>query len=423
MPSPITRRSFIKTSSALAAGLYFQAKDSPNEKLGIAVVGVGNRGAENLTEIAHERIVALCDVDENYLNEASARFPQAARYRDFRRMLERNDIDAVLVATADHSHAPVTLAALQSGRHVYCEKPLAHTVAEVRKVRDTAIRLRRATQMGTQIHALPTYRRVVELIRANAIGPIREVHVFCDKCWGGATRPTDTPPVPSTLDYDLWLGPATNRPYSPAYHPASWRRFWDFGGGTIGDMACHYLDLPFWALDLDAPTSVEAEGPPPDADATPRWLTVRWEFPARGARPPVKLHWYDGKEGVDRFVIGQELGDWRNGVMFFGDHGMLVADYYRHQLLPIAKFETYTPPIPSIPDSIGHHAEWIQACRSGGGTTCQFDYSGPLTETVLLGIVAYRSGEKLSWDARSMRTSSASANRWLEREYRHGWEI
>ncbi|MEW6743270.1 MAG: Gfo/Idh/MocA family oxidoreductase [Planctomycetota bacterium] len=424
----VSRRGFLKGSALALTGVWLDARGilaqgSPNDKLNIGVIGVGNRGSDNLAGVASQNIVALCDVDENYLNAAAARFPRAVKCRDFRRLLDRNDVEAVVASTADHTHAVATLAALRSGRHVYCEKPLTHTVVEARRVTEATIASGRATQLGTQIHSLSNYRRVVELVQSGTIGPVREVHVFCDKCWGGGDRPAEAMPVPATLDWDLWLGPALERPYHETYHPANWRRFWDFGGGTLGDMACHYMDLPFWALGLKHPTSVETLGPEPSQETAPRWLVVHYEFPATGDRPAVALTWYDGQEGVDNFAA-KKLTDWRNGVVFVGDGGTIVADYTNHTILPQELAASIVRPDPYIPESPGHHEEWIEACKGRGNALCRFEYSGPLTETVLLGIVAYRAGCRIEWEARSMKVRGwQDAEPYLHRAYRTGWEI
>jgi hypothetical protein len=266
---------------------------------------------------------------------------------------------------------------------VYCEKPLTHTLEEAREIVETASWHRAVTQMGTQIHAGANYRRVVELIRAGAIGRVREAHCWVGRSWGGGERPLDTPPIPPGLDWKRWLGTAPRRPYHPTYHPAGWRRFWDFGTGTLGDMGCHHLDLPFWALELKRPSAVHAEGPPVNAETAPTSLRVRWIFPS------VDLWWHDGGLRPLQFAQGL-LPEWGDGTLFVGEDGLLLADYDRHVLLPEARFATYVRPAASIPDSVGHHKEWLDACRTRGATTCNFDYAGPLTETVLMGVQAYR---------------------------------
>lgn len=401
----------VSTMLAAAASLTREARaqaappspKSPNEKLNIGVIGVAHRGSDNLSEVQNQNIVALCDVDDTYLAQAAQRFPKAYSCNDYRRMLERRDIDAIVISTPDHTHAPATLAALETGRHVYCEKPLTHTVAEARQVTEAARKHKRVTQMGTQIHAGGNYRRVVELVQGGAIGEVREVHCWVGRVWGGnGARPVETPPVPPHLHWDLWLGPVPKRPYHPAYVPINWRGWWAFGGGILGDMGCHHMDLPYWALGLGHPQTVAAEGPPPQDETTPAWLIVRYAYPARGKKPPVQLTWYNGDKRPPHFAEGT-LPAWGDGTLFVGAKGMLLADYGRYVLLPEKDFAGFQPPKPSIPDSVGHHAEWIAACKGVGTTTCRFDYSGVLTEAVLLGNVAYRTGKKLEWDAKALK--------------------
>jgi len=396
---------------------------SPNEKLNVAVVGCGGRGGADLGGVSSENIVALCDVDDRRAARAYKAHPKARRFRDFRKMLDAvgREIDAVVVSTPDHTHAPPAVAAMKMGKHCYCEKPLAHSVYEVRTMREIAQQKKLATQMGTQIHAEPNYRRVVELIQSGAIGPVGEVHVWFGGSYAGKDRPKETPPVPPELDWDLWLGPAPTRPYHPCYLPGTWRRWWDFGCGALGDFGCHYMDLPFWALGLRYPTSVEAEGPPVHPEGTPGWLTIRYEFPARGALPPVRLTWYDGGKRPEPVQQGK-VPNWGSAVLFVGQKGMLLADYGRRKLLPEAQFDGFQAPKPTIPDSIGHHREWIVACKTGSPTTCNFDYSGALAEAVVLGNVAFHCGKKLLWDAASLKaTNCPEADPYIRPEYRQGW--
>ncbi|MBX6315850.1 MAG: Gfo/Idh/MocA family oxidoreductase [Isosphaeraceae bacterium] len=426
----IRRREFLRqvADAGVAAALTGRAlagPKSPNEKLNLAVIGTARRAAANIDEVKGENIVALCDIDDRLLGRASEKFPRAKTFNDFRKLLDAmaNQIDAVVVSTADHTHAPASVAAMKLGKHVYCEKPLTHDVYEARVATETAAEQKVVTQMGTQIHAGDNYRRVVELVRSGAIGPVRAVHVWCGRSWSGGDRPKETPPVPPYLHWDLWLGPAPERPYHPTYQPQNWRRWWDFGNGTLGDMACHYMDLPFWALDLKYPLTVEAEGPPVHPETTPPWLIVRYEFPARGEQPPLKLTWYDGDKRPS-LLAEKDLPRWNSAVLFVGDKGMLLADYTRHQLYPESEYRDFSPPPATIPPSIGHHAEWIAACKTGGPTTCHFGYSGPLTEAVLLGNVAYRVGQKLHWDAESLKaTNCPEAERYIRREYRRGWTL
>ena len=289
----ITRRQFLQRTTLAGLSAPFIASQfsaraaSANDKLDIGVIGVANQGNYDLTNVASQNIVALCDVDDKYLGAAAQKFPKAKTYNDFRRLLDQKGIDAVVVAIPDHCHAVAAVGALQSGRHVYCEKPLARTVSEARIITETARQQSRVTQIGTQIHAENNYRRVVELVQTGAIGKVTEVHVWVNAVYGGMDRPTDTPPVPANLHYDLWLGPVEPRPYHPAYLPAQWRNWWAFGGGSLADFGCHFMDLPFWALDLRYPLTVEpVDGPPVHAESTPPWLIVRYQFPARGEQPP-----------------------------------------------------------------------------------------------------------------------------------------
>jgi predicted dehydrogenase len=373
--------------------------------------------------VAGENIVAVCDVDEHYLAAILQKHPDATSYKDFRKLLEQKNIDAVVISTADHTHAVATLAALHAGKHVYCEKPLTHTVSEARLVANTAAKYKLATQMGTQIHAGNNYRRVVELVQGGVIGPVTECHVWCDKSWSGGDRPTARPPIPSNLHWDLWLGPAPERPYHSDYLPATWRRWWDFGNGTLGDMGCHYLDLAYWALRLGHPLTIQAEGPPVHAETTPAWLIVNYEYDARDKMPPVRVSWYDG--GRQPALLTQvKQSDWKSGVLFVGGKGMLLADYDRCKLLPESEYEGFVPPAPSIPDSIGHYNEWIRACKTGAPTTCNFQYAGLLTEGVLLGNVAYRTGQKIEWDGMAMKAKNCrQAMDFIHRKYRKGWAI
>jgi predicted dehydrogenase len=355
---------------------------------------------------------------------------RAKYFTDFRDMIDGKGLDAVVVAIPDHMHVHATLAALKAGLHVYCEKPLTHTVQEARVVAETAAKQKRVTQMGTQIHAGGNYRRVVELVRSGAIGTVKEVHVWCGKSWGGGSRPRETQPVPAGFHWDLWLGAAPERGFyhgtdknaNGIYHPFNWRKWWDFGGGTLADMACHHMDLPFWALGLRHPTKLSAEGPPPHDETAAKWLIVRYEHPARGDQPPVTLTWYDGGKRPELFAQ-DKLPNWGDGTLFVGSKGMLLADYGQHKLLPEKDFAGFTPPEKTIPDSIGHHKEWVEACKSGGPTTCNFDYAGALTEAVLLGNVSYRLGKPLTWNAKELKANEADADKFLRKEYRKPWSL
>ncbi len=430
--SPITRRTFLQASGCAAASLALAPRSLARlrrpDKLRIAVVGTANQAGWNIDQIAGEQIVALCDVDSNYLDAAAARFPGARKFRDCREMLAAPlDVDAVLVAAPDHIHAPAAAMALRQGKHVYCEKPLAHSVEEIRTLSKLAAEKHLATQMGTQIHAEPNYRRVVELVRSGAIGTVQEVHVWCGKRWS-AGRYGEAKPAPTNLDWNLWLGPAPEHDYCDGIHPGNWRRFWAYGTGTLGDMACHHMDLAYWALDLGAPASVHAEGPAVDPIGTPASLTVRYEHPAKGDRPAVSLTWHDGDKRPPQLArLKNKDGSpltWGDGNLFVGQSGMIIADYGQHRLLRDEVAVDFTPPKPTIPDSIGHHKEWFQAIRTGSPTTCNFAYSGTLSESVLLGNVSFRAGKKLEWDAAAMRCPNApEADQFLKYQHREGWKL
>ncbi len=430
--SAFDRRGFLKTSAAGAAvvssGVWSQvaAQESKaaSEKLNVLCIGTANRAAADISGVQGENIVALCDIDKNYLDRAAGRFKGARTYADYREAIaaEAGKVDAAVIATADHNHAPASIRAINEGMHVYCEKPLTHTVQEARVIAEAAKAKGVATQLGTQIHAGENYRRVVEIVQSGAIGDVGEVHVWVGKGWGGGDRPKGGQDPPANLSWDLWLGPAPERPFFPGrYHPAQWRRWWDFGQGTLGDMACHYMDLPFWALELRHPVSCKAKGPTVHPETCPLGLTVEYQFPARGSKPPVKFTWYDGNQ-IPREVKGERVPG--SGVMFVGSEGMMYANYGSYKFFPAEKFAGYKRPEPTIPRSIGHHAEWIKACKDGSPTTCNFDYSGALTESVLLGNVAYRTGQELQWDAAALKaTNCPAADQFISKQYRKGWEI
>ena len=433
----LSRRQFLTRTTATAAGLWLAAPQflrsqgalSANDKLNIGVIGVNGQGGYSIGQLKDiSNIVALCDVDDNRMAPVAKQFPAAKTYRDFRRLVDQKNLDAIVVATPDHTHAVASVAALKSGRLLYCEKPLARTVSETRIITETARQTKRVTQIGTQIHADKNYRRVVELIRSGAIGEVSDVHVWVGGGYGGKERFKEFPPVPKHLDWDLWLGPIKEQPYHPDWAHFNWRHWWHFGGGTLADLACHFMDLPFWALDLHHPTSIEAEGPPVHPESTPTSLIVRYQFPARvkeGTQwSPLKLTWYHGGKYPAELITPEQHKKWGSGVLFVGSKGQLISDYGRHVLLPEKDFEGFVKPKPFIQDSIGHHREWIEAIKTGGTTTCRFDYSGPLTETALLGNVAYRVGKKLEWDFASLKaTNCPEADEFIQHQYRRGWKI
>ncbi|HTI72112.1 MAG TPA: Gfo/Idh/MocA family oxidoreductase [Candidatus Limnocylindria bacterium] len=435
MTSSLSRRRFIKRTGQAAIGVKLLSYAgpawavSPNEKLNIAMIGTANQARYDLDNVASQNIVALCDIDENLLNAASQKYTSAQKFADYRKALELKEVDAVVIGTPDHTHAVITAAALHSGRHAYCEKPLARSIGEVRKVTELARQKGLTTQIGTQIHGGDNYRRVVELIQGGAIGSVSEVHVWVGGGFGGKKRSTATPPVPKNINYDLWLGPVEYRPYEPEYLPFYWRDWWVFGGGTLADLGCHHVDLSHWALGIRAPRKVRVvDGPKPDPECPPTWLIVEYEY----ARPsgtggkatePIKLTWYHGDKRPHHFADGQ-LPKWGNGTLFVGTKGMLLADYDRHVLLPQKAFAGFQAPAPFIPKSIGHHKEWIEACKGRGKPLCNFDYSGPLTEAVLLGNVAFRTGKELEWDAKNMRAKNApEADEFIQYKYREGWSL
>jgi predicted dehydrogenase len=431
MNHPISRRSFLTgaalTVAGIAAGRESRAQPArprPGQKVRLGIIGCGGQGEFNWSNLAGEEIVALCDVDLARTARAAERFPKATVVQDFRRVIERDDIDAVVVSTPDHWHALPSVWAMETGKHVYCEKPLGHTVAECRVMAETAKRRGVATQMGTQIHAGSNYRRVVELVRGGAIGPIRRVDVWVEGRAPARRRGQGTPP--STLDYPLWVGPAPTRPYDPGIVPFQWRWWWEFGGGVLGDMGCHYMDLAHWALELRHPVRITAAGTlPPDADNTvPAELRVDYDYPARGSQPPVRLTWWHGTPGprddggrVRRFSMG-------SAVLFHGEQGELLANYSDHKLLPESRFVDFRRPEPTIPDSVGHHQEWINAIRDGSPTTCNFDTSGALTEAVHLGNVSFRLGKAIDWDAKALKvTNVRGADEFVQYDYQNGWRL
>jgi len=444
----ISRRQFLATSSAVTAFLALPshiaiaAGDSaPNNKLNIAGIGIGGQGASDLNDVSSENIVALCDVDWDYAAHTFKKYPDAKRFKDFREMLDKEkNIDAVVVGTPDHNHAIVSITAIKQGKHVYCEKPLTRTVFEARAVAKAARDAKVATQMGNQGMAFEGNRLINEWLWDGAIGPVREAHVWSDRpthrgklplWWAqGIERPKDTPPVPPTMQWDLWLGPAPARPYHPAYAPFRWRGWWDFGTGGLGDMGIHNLAPVFSALKLGAPESVQASSTPVFPETVPVAAMVHYQFPARGEFPPVKLHWYDGgllPERPAELEPNREL-DPEDGIIFVGDKGkMLVTGWggEHPRLLPESLDKGYKRPPKSLPRSIGHHKEWIEACKHGSPTRSNFDFAGPLTEAVLLGSVCIRNGgEKLIWDADNLRiTNDPDANKFIHYEYRKGWSL
>jgi len=444
---PVTRRRFLGTAAVASAFslvprhvLGGPDHKPPSQKLNLAVIGVGGRGRNLLDWMSSENIVALCDVDARSLAAVGDKWPQATRHRDFRRMLEtQKDIDAVAVATPDHLHFAAAMWAMKNGKHVYCEKPMAHTVEETRILARTARETGVATQMGNQGNADEGVRLMQEWIEAGALGTVREVHCWTNKpVWPqGINRPPDTPPVPPELDWDLWLGPAPHRPFHPAYLPFAWRGWWDFGSCSLGDMGCHVLNSPWRALQLGSPTSVEAYSNGCTDETGPLASLIYYRFPARGDAPPVKLTWYDGHmmpprpEALEDFY---RMGD-NEGCLFVGDEASMICGCYggAPRILPAERMQAFKNTPKRVPRSIGHVEEWFAACRGGPKAGSHFEHAAGLTEVVQLGNVAIRSGAsqtqngypvKLLWDAEAGRvTNLPEANRFLSVEPRAGWTV
>ena len=378
-----------------------------DRKLNLGVVGVGGRGKENLGGAFTENVLAICDTNDEALARALGRCSLGTRgFSDYRRMLEElhKQLDAVLINTPDHTHHPIAMLAMEYGLHVYCEKPLAHSVRQVREMTQKAAEKNLITSMGNQMHTCLNYRRTVEIVQSGLLGEIQEVHVWCGKGWGGNTvRPDREDPCPASVHWEEWLGPAPKRPYAAQlYHPSNWRRWWDFGSGTLGDMGCHFMDLVFWALDLKAPLTVEAEGPALEdqTEMAPLGLKVTYEFAYRGRT--LQVFWYDGD--IQPAILEKwGLTKWPGGVFFVGTEGAIQADYTKRTLAPKEKFENFQEPAPWIPESKGHFADFFDAIRTGTLPPCHFGYTGLLTETVLLGAAAYRSGSKIIWDAEKLQ--------------------
>jgi len=462
----VSRRAFLGGMAGAAAALAIVPRHvlggaghvAPSDKTTLATVGTGGQGSQDvlrMQQFDEIQVVAVCDVnregggylswnwaqgkdlrqagrepvrralDEYYAQQKGVGKYQGVKpYADYRELLATEDVDAVMVATPDHAHAVVTMAALKQGKHVYCEKPLTYSVREARLVTEAARRAKVATQLGNQGQASEEARLTQEFILDGAIGPVREVHisrgpVFWDGPPGGK-RPEDTPPVPDGLDWDLWLGPAPVRPYHPAYHPWRWRDWRDFGTGPLGDMGCHLLSTPFKALKLGHPISVEAVCHELGPEVYPRSFEVRYEFPARGDMPPVTLVWHDAGFQPPR-PKGLEPGRSVSSVYYAGDDGVLMG----HRLVPESKMQKYGRPPKLLPRSVGQDKEWIDACRGGQPAGSDFvAHGGLLTETPLLGNIAMRVGKKLTWDGPNLRfTNDETANQYLEREYREGWSL
>ncbi|MCP4257434.1 MAG: Gfo/Idh/MocA family oxidoreductase [Planctomycetes bacterium] len=430
----ISRRDFMGAAAAAAAFTFIPRHVlggaryiSLSEKLNVACIGVAGMGGSDVSQMRTENLVAFCDVDWKHAAGTFKRYPNVKKYRDFRRMLDKEgkNIDAVTVSTPDNIHAVAAMRAIKMRKHVYCQKPLAHDVFEVRRLTEAARKYNVMTQMGIQIHAEDTVKVVVEIVKSGMIGKVRKVDIFSNKNWGGGTRPKEGQPVPEGLDWDLWLGPAPWRPYHKAYVPSNWRRWWDFGTGTLGDMGCHIIDPVFWALDLKYPTSIEAHPAKFNNETYPEATVVRWEFPERGNLPPVTVTWYDGD---NRPFLPKELESGRKlpgqGGLYYGEKGTIMAPHMGGpRLIPESKMRGFKVE-PFLPRGVNHYQEWIRACKGGPKPSASFDYSGPLSETILLGNVAARAGQRLFWDGPNFKvTNMPDAEKYLKREYREGWSL
>jgi len=435
-----SRRDLIKRTATAAAVFTIVPRHvlggtnhaPPSERLNIAGIGVGGQGGHDMSQVAKDNnVVALCDVDDKQGAKSFGRWPDARRYKDFRVMLEKEKtIDAVVVATPDHVHAVAAMTAIELGKHVYVEKPMAHSVSEVRALMAAAERYKVVTQMGNQGHSATGCRILETWIEDRAIGDVREVHCWTNRpTWPqGLTRPTDTPPAPATLDWDLWLGPAPARPYHRAYAPRVWRGWWDFGTGALGDMGCHIMDPAFSALKLGAPTRIAAESGSGADESPPLWSVIRYEFPKRGPMPPVTLTWHDGGKMPERppeLEEGRRMGDEGGGSLLMGTKGAIMCGIYSNsmRIIPEEKMRAYKRP-PRPPRIPGHHRGWVLACKGEGETRSHFGYAGPLSEMVLLGNVALRVGRPIEWDGADMRVTNApEAEQYVKHAYRDGWTL
>jgi hypothetical protein len=436
------RRSFLKTVAATTLGIQIvprhvlggEGQTPPSEKLNLASIGVGGMGGSDIGSLAEGPIhmVALCDVNEGNRNAAAGRFPGAKTFADWRKLLDQMDkkIDAVSVSTPDHMHAPISMSAINRGKHVYCQKPLTHTIYEARQIAAAARKAKVVTQMGIQIHSSIEYRMATELIQAGAIGKIKEVHSWSDRpSWPqGTSRPAGQSAVPKGLDWDHWLGVAPERPYvEGAYAPFAWRGILDFGCGALGDMGCHIIDPPYTALKLTSPDVVWVEGPGCTEDMHPAWEVIHYEFPGTEftAGKTVPLTWYDGHHMPDESLVplGKDQHLPGNGSIFLGERGSILLPHVGGpQLLPREEFAGYKRP--KLPGH-NHYVQWVNACLGKDKTSANFDFAGPLTETVLLGVLAARfPGKKLHWDAANLKvTNLPEANQHVRLTYRKGWEV
>lgn len=442
----VSRRRFLEVTGAAVAALAVvprcavagSGEASPNEKLRIAGIGVGGMGRGDLNAVSGENIVALCDVDLRRAGDAFEKFAQAKAYRDFRKMFDEMEdgIDAVVVATPDHMHAPAAMAAIRRGKHVYCEKPLAHSVFECRALAKAAAEKGVVTQLGNQGHSTETIRMFCEWIQDGAIGKVHTIHAGCTAVNSGIDRLpqlSERPAVPPELEWDLWLGGAQERPYHPAYLPAAWRGWVPFGNGTVGDWACHVVDPVFWALDLGAPSRIVADAPDYDpktqGDAYPKGDHITYEFAAKGERGPITLNWYSGTQKIPRpEALEPERNPVETGAVVLGDAGTIM--YGSHgaggvRIIPEVKMREYKLPDKTIPRAKEHHQDWLDAIRNGRKAGSDFSYGGPLSELAMLGVIALKfPGLKLQWDTEALRfTNCDEANAFVNPAYRAGWSL
>ena len=438
-PMNRTRRHFIKNTSATGAGLLILPTGSvrtyaANEKIDVAFIGVGGVARGNRSRMKRldkeANIVALCDVDSDNLAGAQADHPQAQGHRDYRKMItEQKNIDAVVVSTPDHTHFPASILAMQHGKAVATEKPMAHSIWEARQLAIAARKFKVATQMDNEHHASQALRLQVEWIQSGAIGEVREVHIYTNRpIWpqGMKQRPDPSPPPP-TLDWDLWIGAAPFREHHEGLHRFKWRGWWDFGTGALGDMGCHQFDPVFWALKLGAPTSVVAEQTGCTAEAGPTSAIITYEFPARGDLPPVTVKWFEGKTKPPRPEMleeGRKIP--KGGMTYYGSKDTIMAAHPpTTRIIPEARMQAFKKPEPFIERSPGHYDEWLEAIRGGKPASSNFeDYSGPLTELVLLGNLAIRTGKRIDWDAKNLKARNCpEAEPIIRRAYRKGWDF
>lgn len=464
----ISRRNFLKTATVAAAGIVIVPRHvlggpgyiAPSDKINLAIIGVGSQGTDDMKEflnIPDVQVTAVCDVfdefkiwgtqtvgrkaakqlvEKHYGDQSTGgNYKGCAEYVDFRDMLEQEkDIDAVAIATTDNLHAVAAMAAMKRGKHVYCQKPLTHDIYEARMLTAAARKYGVATQMGNQGHAGEGNRLMVEWVADGAIGEVREAHVWTNRPAGwwpqGIDKPTNYPPVPHGLDWNLWLGPARFRPYNPAYVPFKWRGWWDFGTGALGDMGCHLLDTPVWAFNLGHPTSVQASSSPVNDETGPLASIVHYDFSARGSMPAVKMVWYDGGLMPPRPVDleeGRRMGDNSGGVLLVGDKGTIMCSTYGNnpRLIPETAMKAYKRPPKTVPRVKGIYHDFIEACKGGSAACSNFGVSGPFTEIVLLGNLAVRTpGQRLLWDAKNMKvTNVPDANKFVKREYFADWTL